>query len=250
MTMLSFGPFRLDGSSLELWDTGHPVAIRPQPCRLLALLASRPGELVTRAEIAAVLWPDVHVRFDLGLNSCLKQIRAALRDPADRPRWIGTLPRRGYRFLGKVRREGRPATGGLKRLVVLPVRGTPPGDQHLLPLAAALHDELEMRLARINGLAIVAASSLPDAYASAPSLRALAGTDIDLVVDWRVHYAAPTVRVAAQLVDVADRTIVWADMFDGSIENGFSTHRSVSSAISEALRRALCVEADAARLAG
>lgn len=103
MSVLTFGPYRLDHRTLELWRNEHRIPIRPQPCRALAVLASRAGELVTRDELAAALWPEgIHVRYDLGLNSCLKQIRAALGDtPAD-PRFIETLSRRGYRFLEPV----------------------------------------------------------------------------------------------------------------------------------------------------
>jgi DNA-binding winged helix-turn-helix (wHTH) protein len=103
MSVLTFGPYRLDHRSLELWRDADRIPIRPQPCRALAVLASRAGELVTREELAAALWPDgIHVRYDLGLNSCLKQIRAALGDTPAAPRWIETLSRRGYRFLEPV----------------------------------------------------------------------------------------------------------------------------------------------------
>jgi DNA-binding winged helix-turn-helix (wHTH) protein len=103
MPVLAFGPFRLDPCALELRRDGRPVRIRPQPCRLLVVLASRPGELVTRERLRAAAWQDgVFVRFDDGLNSCLKQIRAALGESAGSPRFIETLPRRGYRFAGEV----------------------------------------------------------------------------------------------------------------------------------------------------
>jgi DNA-binding winged helix-turn-helix (wHTH) protein len=103
MPVLAFGPFRLDTRALELRRDGRRVRMRPQPCRLLVALVSRPGELVTRDELRAELWPDgVFVRFDLGLNSCLKQVRAALGESAGAPRYIETLSRRGYRFGGQV----------------------------------------------------------------------------------------------------------------------------------------------------
>jgi DNA-binding winged helix-turn-helix (wHTH) protein len=99
MPILAFGEFRLDTHALELRRDGRKVRIRPQPCRLLVLLASRPGQLITREELRAELWPDgVFVHFDLGLNSCLKQIRAALGESAGAPRYVETLSRRGYRL--------------------------------------------------------------------------------------------------------------------------------------------------------
>jgi DNA-binding winged helix-turn-helix (wHTH) protein len=110
MPVLAFGPFRLDTCALELRRDGRLIRIRPQPCRVLAVLAWHPGELVTREQLHAALWPaGVFVTFDLGLNSCIKQIRAALGESAESPRFIETLPRRGYRFTGEVTREDRPA---------------------------------------------------------------------------------------------------------------------------------------------
>ena len=108
--LLGFGPYLLNCRSLELWHDGRRVALRPQPCRALAVLASRAGELVTREELAAALWSDgTNVRFDLGLNSCIKQVRGALRRTGGDPRWIETLSRRGYRFLVPVRPLRGPA---------------------------------------------------------------------------------------------------------------------------------------------
>lgn len=110
MAILAFGPYRLDTRALELRREGQKVRLRPQPCQVLALLASQAGELVTRDELRTALWPDgVHVRFDLGLNSCLKQIRRALGESADSPRLIETLTRRGYRFIGQVQSFPEPA---------------------------------------------------------------------------------------------------------------------------------------------
>jgi DNA-binding winged helix-turn-helix (wHTH) protein len=102
MATVMFGPYELDTRSLELRKDGRCVALRPQPCRVLALLASQPGRLVTREEIKAAVWPrGVYVRYDLGLNSCLKQIRRALEESAEHPQYIETLTRRGYRFIGQ-----------------------------------------------------------------------------------------------------------------------------------------------------
>src|SRR5688572_9998653 len=111
MPILAFGPFRLDTHALELRRDGRKVRIPPQPCRLLVLLASRPGQLITRDELRAALRPDVFVSFYLSLNSCLKQIRAALGESAAVPRHIETLPRRGYRFIADGSSDGHVGGG-------------------------------------------------------------------------------------------------------------------------------------------
>jgi DNA-binding winged helix-turn-helix (wHTH) protein/TolB-like protein len=106
-----FGVFEFDDRAAVLTRSERPVALEPQPARALALLLSRAGELVTREELRAHLWGgDTHVDFDRGLAYCVGQLRAALGDSADNPRFIQTLPRRGFSFIAPVATEnGRSA---------------------------------------------------------------------------------------------------------------------------------------------
>ena len=95
-----FAGFDLDLKSAALRRDGAPVRVRPQAFKVLALLVSRAGELVTRDEIRAEIWSaDTFVDFNQGLNACIKQVRAALDDDAEAPRFIETVPKLGYRFL-------------------------------------------------------------------------------------------------------------------------------------------------------
>ena len=106
---LRFGVFEIDARSGELWRDGVPAHLPPQPFKVLWLLASRAGDVVTREEIREALWGhDTFVDFDGGLNFCINQIRRALRDSAESPRFIHTLPRRGYRFIAAVEPVGAP----------------------------------------------------------------------------------------------------------------------------------------------
>jgi len=101
-----FGIFTFDDRTLELTRSGRPVPLEPQPARALALLASRAGEVITRDEMRGHLWdPGVHVDFDRGLAYCIGELRAALGDSADNPRFVQTLPRRGFTFIAPVARE-------------------------------------------------------------------------------------------------------------------------------------------------
>lgn len=101
MAVYRFGDYTLDTSSGELLRGGYRVRLRPQPAALLEYLVQRPGEVVSRDELRRVLWPEgTFVHFDHGLNSCIKQLRAALMDDRVMPRFLETLPRRGYRFIG------------------------------------------------------------------------------------------------------------------------------------------------------
>src|SRR6266700_6878355 len=102
-TIIRFGVFDLNPQAGELRKTGHRISLRPQAARLLALLARRPGQILTREELKDEIWgKDTFVDFEHGLNFGIRQIREALGDDADTPRYIETLPRRGYRFIPPV----------------------------------------------------------------------------------------------------------------------------------------------------
>jgi TolB-like protein/DNA-binding winged helix-turn-helix (wHTH) protein len=102
---LRFGDFLLDPKAGELRKSGHRIKLQPQPFKVLSILASRPGEAVTREEIQQQVWgSETFVDFERGLNVCVQQIRAALGDDPDTPRFLETLPKRGYRFLASVER--------------------------------------------------------------------------------------------------------------------------------------------------
>src|SRR5579871_4660399 len=98
-----FGPFEVDLQTHELWKYGTRLKLVGQPFEILALLLSRPGKLVTRDELRNRLWPsDTFVDFNHGLNAAVNKLREALSDSAEDPRFIETLPRRGYRFVAEV----------------------------------------------------------------------------------------------------------------------------------------------------
>jgi len=97
------GLFEIDLSSGEVHKSGRKVALQEQPFHVLAMLLGRPGEVVTREELQSRLWPaDTYVGFDEGLNTAIRKLRLAFGDSADNPRFIETIPRRGYRFIAPV----------------------------------------------------------------------------------------------------------------------------------------------------
>lgn len=98
-----FGPFELDPASGELRKQGLLVRLQEQPFQILSLLLEHPGEIVTRKELQHQLWPsDTFVDFDHSLNAAVKRLRETLGDDADHPRYIETLPRHGYRWIGPI----------------------------------------------------------------------------------------------------------------------------------------------------
>jgi DNA-binding winged helix-turn-helix (wHTH) protein/TolB-like protein len=98
-----FGTFEFDDQSGELRKNGRVVALEPQPAKALSRLLSNPGAVVTRDELRDAVWGgETHVDFERGLAYCLSQIRAAFGDSAENPRFVQTLPKRGYKFLAPV----------------------------------------------------------------------------------------------------------------------------------------------------
>src|SRR5512133_1484889 len=119
--VVRFGIFELDLSSGELRKSGTRVKLHDQPFQVLAILLSRPGEVVTREEIRGKLWPDdTFVDYDHGLNNAINRLREALGDSAETPRFIETLPRKGYRFIGQVAGDEYPTEAEYQ-----PAEGTP-----------------------------------------------------------------------------------------------------------------------------
>ncbi len=101
--LLRFSVFELNLDTEELFKSGIPVKLPPQPLKLLVLLASRAGQVVARGEIQEQLWiGETFVDFEHGVNKCINQIRTVLGDNAAHPIYIQTLPRRGYRFIAPV----------------------------------------------------------------------------------------------------------------------------------------------------
>jgi len=117
-SILRFGVFEVDVRSGELRKQGVRIKLQEQPFHLLTVLLQRPGEVVTREELRNQNWPpDTFVDFDNSLNTAINKLREALGDSADNPRFIETLPRRGYRFIAPVTNETKktPAPSAAKR---------------------------------------------------------------------------------------------------------------------------------------
>ena len=101
---LRFGEFEFNSETGELWQGGTAIRLQPQPARVLAFLIAQPGELITREALQHHVWGgDTVVDFEQGLNWCIRRLREALHDTPSDPRFIQTVPRRGYRFVAKVK---------------------------------------------------------------------------------------------------------------------------------------------------
>jgi TolB-like protein/DNA-binding winged helix-turn-helix (wHTH) protein/tetratricopeptide (TPR) repeat protein len=102
-TTVQFGAFEMNVETAELRKSGFTVKLSPQPSKVLLFLVKRAGSLATREEIKKEVWgAETFVDFEQGLNFCIRQIRSALLDDADKPRYIETVPKRGYRFIAPI----------------------------------------------------------------------------------------------------------------------------------------------------
>ena len=106
-----FDVFEVDFRAGELYKAGRKIKLQVQPFQVLAVLLERPGEVVTREEFEKRLWPgDTFVDFEHSLNTAIKKLRQALGDDKKKPRFVETLPKRGYRFIGTVEHAARVPT--------------------------------------------------------------------------------------------------------------------------------------------
>src|SRR5687767_6157507 len=122
---LRFGSFELDVQLRELRTGTTRVRLQEQPFEILRIMLERPGDVVTREQLRQRLWPaGTYVDFEHSLNAAVKRLRAALGDDAENPRFVETLPRRGYRFIARLNAApapaSAPATPVRPRLAVLP----------------------------------------------------------------------------------------------------------------------------------
>src|SRR5262245_23319601 len=239
--VLRFSVFELDLASGELRLRGDVVKLSPQPFKVLELLARRSGEVVTRDELRERVWRgDTIVDFEQGLNFCIRRIREVLGDTADAPRFIETLPRRGYRFLVPVSgSEVAVAPPRVTRLIVLPFRMLR-ADPETEFLAFSLPDALTSSLGGLRSLVVrssMAAARFAGDGADPRSIGAEA--DVDMIVTGTLLRAGGEVRVATQLTDAASGTLLWSHAAQAPIGDVFGLQDDLLRRIVESLPQSL-----------
>ena len=215
---MRFGPFEVDPQSGELRRLGSKVNLQGQPFQVLALLLERPGEMVTRDELCARLWPaDTFVDFERGLNKAINKLREALSDSADKPRFIETLPLRGYRFIAPVESlpETQPRhTPQIDSLAVLPLENLS-GDPSQEFFSDGLTEELICALANISSLRVISRTSTAAFKGSRKSLPQIAKElGVAAIVEGTVARSGKSVRVTVQLILAADDSHIWAGRYE------------------------------------
>src|SRR5262249_12281475 len=215
---------------------GDPIRLQPQPFKVLELLARRGSEVVTREEIRAHVWlDDTVVDFEQGLNFCIRRIREVLGDTADAPRFIETLPRRGYRFVMPVAAPAPPGPARVTRLIVLPFRILRP-DSETDFLAFSLPEAVSAALGGLESL--VVRSSMAATRFSGDALepqRIGIEADVDVIVTGTLLCAGGEVRVATQLTDAANGTLLWSHTQQAHVDDLFRVQDELTQGIVRSL---------------
>jgi DNA-binding winged helix-turn-helix (wHTH) protein/tetratricopeptide (TPR) repeat protein len=230
--ILRFAAFELNSATGELRQRGDVVKLAPQPFKVLELLTRRRGEVVSRGEIRDHVWTgDTFVDFEQGLNFCIRQIREVLGDTADAPRFIETLPRRGYRFLMPVTAPDAAQAVTLTRLIVLPFRmlRTDPDTDFL---AFSLPEALTGSLGGLQSL-VVRSSIAAARFASEPidPRRIGAEADVDVIVTGTLLRAGNELRVVTQLTAASSGTLLWSHAAQTPVGDMFAVQDDLSQRI-------------------
>lgn len=246
-----FGRFVLDVRARELHKDGTRIRLQDQPFDVLIMLLEQPGEVLTREALRRRLWPDgTFVDFEHGVNAAVKRLRATINDRADKPRFIETLHRLGYRFIAPVERlesgtaspDGAATSdvrrsGAKARLAVLPFQdlGVEEGPAYF---SEGLTEEMIIQLGRrcLSHLAVVARASSILATRRAETVGAIRHVlGVDYVLQGSVRRYESRVRISATLVEARGETQVWADTYERDLSDCFQVQAEVASCIAHAL---------------
>ncbi|MGO9325969.1 MAG: tetratricopeptide repeat protein [Terracidiphilus sp.] len=243
MSAKRFGEFELNEQTFELRRNGASVRIQQQPARVLAFLLQHRGTLVTREQIRlAIGGEDTFVDFEQGLNFCIRQIRLALNDQAENPNYVETLPRLGYRFVGKMEKSGAGEAVATARdekklrIAVVPVEelSGKEGDY----FAAGLTEDMISALSRIDParLRVTSVPKLENGEGMAAHLdRLQRELNLDYLLRGSVRRSGDTLRISAQLHDLRDRCVLWSETYDRKAYDLLAVQEEVTQRVSESL---------------
>ena len=245
---IRFGIFEVDSQSGELRRHGLKIKLQEQPFQALVMLLERAGEVVTREQLQRKLWPaDTFVDFDRGLNRAINRLRDALGDDSNNPRFIETLPQRGYRFIVPVEtqaasRSVRLSEGAhsgarlIESLAVLPLENLS-NDSAQEYFADGMTDELITELAKITSLRVISRASIMQYKGTRKPLPLIARElGVDAVVEGTIVRSGQTVRITAKLVQACDDRHLWSEKYERALGDVLRLQAEVAQAIADQIQ--------------
>jgi TolB-like protein len=241
---LRFGSFELDVQSRELRRGAKSVRLQEQPFEILRLMLERPGHVVTREELRQRLWPDgTFVDFEHSLNAAVKRLRAALGDDADNPRFVETLPRRGYRFIaaidvgGTESAEPAPVAAPHVRLAVLPFSNMSEevGQEYFTD---GLTEEMISQLGQLCRGRVGVIARWSSMMFKKTHLRAREvgqALNADYLLEGSVRREGDRVRITARLIEAAAETHLWGETYERHLTDCLSVQADVAARIAQSL---------------
>lgn len=241
--IVRLGPFSVDFRSGQLHKHGVRIKLQRQPLLVLEALLEKPGEVITRDELRQRLWPNgVFVDYDQGMNKAVNRLREVFGDDATDPRWIETLPLRGYRLLVKPETPNEPfaARQLFRSLAVLPLENLSAGDTQEY-FSDGMTDVLIGELAQISSLRVISRTSIMG-YKRAYNKRiadVARELNVDAIIEGTVTHASGKVRITAQLIDAATDHHVWAQKYECALSDVLTVQTEVARAIAQQVNAAL-----------
>jgi TolB-like protein len=236
-TIVRFDCYEIDLAAGRLCKRGIKIPLRDKSVAVLTALLEHPGEVVTRDDLRHRLWgDDVFVDFDNNLNTVLGRLREALSDSAECPRFIETLPKRGYRFIAQVHPVpciSADAAERRARLLVLPFVNLS-GDPAEEYFSDAMTDEIITAIAALSPqhLGVIARTTAMRYKATRKDVeRICRELTVDYVVEGGVRRAGDRVTINLQLIQVSDQTHLFAKQYDAEMHDVFKVHNCIAQAI-------------------
>ena len=238
-----FGVFEADVRRQELRRRGLRIHLQEKAFKILTLLLSRPGELVSREEIRSVLWPrELHLDFEHGLNVLVGKLRTVLGDSAASPRFVETVRGRGYRFIAPV--EGPPTAGSRLLVAVLPFENLS-GDPAREFVSDGLTEEILTALGSLHPrrLGVIARSSVMRFKGVGASVSEIArDLGVGHVVEGSVRLAGTRTRISVQLIEAHDQGCLWTRSYERQLGDVLGLQREVAEEVARALAPELLPE--------
>ena len=236
---LRFGPFELHLRSRELQNGPTRVRLQDQPFEILLTMLERPGDVITRDELRQRLWPEgTFVDFEHSLNAAVKRLRSALGDDAVNPRFVETLPRRGYRFIGSLDTHEAPDPARPRlRLMVLPFVDLSEYSDHRY-FADGLTEEMIAQLGhlcknRIGVISRASAMTFKDSNRRARDIGETLG--VDYLLEGSARREGDRVRITARLVETASETHLWVESYESHLADYLSVQTDVAARVARSL---------------